>query len=149
MVTGPAAWLTAFVVSTVAFGSDSSLIAYSQVKSALLSAWVLYIIWAALLLFHVVDEAGSIKTIGHGISRITENRVMQLILLSWIFTTFLQGIAGYGVPVAVVAPLMVGMGFSPVAAVVTTSVGHSWSVTFGSLAASFFALSGVSELPGA
>lgn len=145
---GPAAWLTAFVVSILAFGGGSTLLAYSQVKAALLSAWVLYIIWAALLLFHIVDEAGSIKTIGQGISRITGNRVMQLILLSWVFTTFLQGIAGYGVPVAVVAPLMVGMGFSPVVAVVATSIGHSWSVTFGSLAASFFALSGVSELPG-
>lgn len=146
---GPAAWLTAFAVSILAFGGGTSLLAYSQVKGALLSAWVLYIIWAALLLFHIVDEAGSIKTIGQGIARITGNRVMQLILLSWIFTTFLQGIAGYGVPVAVVAPLMVGMGFSPVVAVVATSIGHSWSVTFGSLAASYFALSGVSEIPGA
>lgn len=145
---GPAAWLTAFVVSILAFGGGSTLLAYSQVKAALLSAWVLYIIWAALLLFHIVDEAGSIETIGHGIARITSNRVMQLLLLAWVFTTFLQGIAGYGVPVAVVAPLMVGMGFSPVVSVVATSIGHSWSVTFGSLAASFFALSGVSELPG-
>lgn len=144
---GPVSWLVALAVSALTFGGGSSLIAYSQVKAALLSAWVLYIIWAALLLFHIVDEAGSIKTIGEGIARITRNRVMQLILLSWIFTTFLQGIAGYGVPVAVVAPLMVGMGFSPVVAVVTTSVGHSWSVTFGSLAASFYALTGVSELP--
>ena len=144
---GAAAWLVAFGVSILAFGGGSDLLAYSQVKAALLSVWVLYIIWAALLLFHIVDEAGSIKTIGQGITRITSNRVMQLILLAWVFTTFLQGIAGYGIPVAVVAPLMVGMGFSPVAAVVTTSVGHSWSVTFGSLAASFFAMAGVSEIP--
>lgn len=145
---GPVSWLTAFAVSIFAFGGGTTLISYSQVKAALLSAWVLYIIWAALLLFHIVDEAGSIKTIGQGVARITQNRVIQLILLAWIFTAFLQGIAGYGVPVAVVAPLMVGMGFSPVTAVVTTSIGHSWSVTFGSLAASFFALTGVSELPG-
>jgi lactate permease len=144
---GAAAWLLAFGVSILAFGGGTDLLAYSQVKAALLSVWVLYIIWAALLLFHIVDEAGSIKTIGQGITRITSNRVMQLILLAWVFTTFLQGVAGYGIPVAVVAPLMVGMGFSPVAAVVTTSVGHSWSVTFGSLAASFFAMAGVSEIP--
>ncbi len=143
---GAAAWLTAFGVAIFGFGGGASLLAYSQVKSALLSLWVLYIIWAALLLFHIVDEAGSIKTIGRGITRITSNRVMQLILLAWIFTTFLQGIAGYGVPVAVVAPLMVGMGFSPVAAVVTTSVGHSWSVTFGSLSASFLTMAGVTGI---
>jgi lactate permease len=145
---GAAGWLVAFAVSVLTFGSGSTLLAYSQVKAALLSVWVLYIIWAALMLFHIVDEAGSIKTIGEGITRITSNKVMQLILLAWIFTTFLQGVAGYGIPVAVVAPLMVGMGFSPVVAVVTTSIGHSWSVTFGSLAASFFSLAGVAEMPG-
>jgi lactate permease len=145
---GPAAWLTALVVAVWRFGAGADLLAFSQGKAALLSIWVLSIIWAALLLFHVVNEAGAVKTIGHGVSRVTENRLLQVLLLAWIFTTFLQGIAGYGVPVAVVAPLMVGLGFSPVAAVVTTSVGHSWSVTFGSLGASFFALSGVSLIPG-
>jgi lactate permease len=145
---GPVAWITAVVVAILFFGAPLELVSYSQVKGALLSVWVLYIIWAALFLFHIVDLAGSVTTIGRGIARITENRVMQVLLLAWIFTTFLQGIAGYGVPVAVVAPLMVGMGFAPVTAVVTTSVGHSWSVTFGSLAASFFALTGVAETSG-
>ena len=145
---GPVAWLVALAVAAGFYGARLDLIAYSQAKAGLLSIWVLYIIWAALFLFHIVDLAGSVSTIGRGIARITENRVMQVLLLAWIFTTFLQGIAGYGVPVAVVAPLMVGMGFAPVTAVVATSVGHSWSVTFGSLAASFFALSGVSEIPG-
>jgi lactate permease len=145
---GPVAWLVALVVAMAFFGAPRELVSYSQVKGALLSVWVLYIIWAALFLFHIVDLAGSVTTIGRGIARVTENRVMQVLLLAWIFTTFLQGIAGYGVPVAVVAPLMVGMGFAPVTAVVTTSVGHSWSVTFGSLAASFFALAGVSESSG-
>jgi lactate permease len=70
------------------------------------------------------------------------------LLLAWVFTSFLQGIAGYGIPVAVVAPLMVGNGFSPIVAVVTTSIGHSWSVTFGSLAASYSALAGVTGLGG-
>jgi lactate permease len=73
---GAAAWLVALGVSILAFGGGTDLIAYSQVKAALLSVWVLYIIWAALLLFHSVDEVGSIKTIGQGIARITSNRVM-------------------------------------------------------------------------
>lgn len=145
---GPAALLVALAVSVTRFGAGPTLLALSQAKAALLSVWVLYIIWAALFLYHLVDETGSIRTIGAGLSRITGRRSMQVLLLAWIFTSFLQGIAGYGVPVAVVAPLMVALGFTPVAAVVTTSIGHSWSVTFGSLAASFFVLAGVSGIPG-
>jgi lactate permease len=47
---------------------------------------------------------------------------------------------GFGVPVAVVAPLLIGLGFPRIAAVVIPSVGHPWAVTFGSLGLSFYAL---------
>jgi len=44
---------------------------------------------------------------------VTEDKLLQCLLLSWCFTSLLQGIAGFGVPVAVVAPIMVVMGFNP------------------------------------
>lgn len=143
---GAAGWLVAIVVAIFRFGAGTDLLAYSQGKAALLSIWVLYIIWAALFLFHLVNESGSIALISRGISRITSNRTLQVVLLAWVFTSFLQGIAGYGVPIAVVAPLMVGMGFSATAAVVMTSIGHTWAVSFGSLGASFYAVVGVTNL---
>jgi len=145
---GAAAWITALIVSLAVFGGNERLIAFANGKAILLSIWVLYIIWSALLLFHVVNEAGAIKTIGDGLSLVTTNRTMQLLLLAWAFTSFLQGIAGYGVPVAVVAPLLVGLGFTPILSVVVTSIGHSWAVTFGSLAASFIAMEGVTGIAG-
>ena len=45
----------------------------------------------------------------------------------WIFASFLQGVAGYGVPIAVVAPLLVGLGFSPVVAVAVPA--KTWAST--------------------
>jgi lactate permease len=145
---GPVALGTALVLAGTVFGADLPLLAHSQAKGALLSIWVLGIIWASLLLFHLVDETGRIRVIGAGLARLAPGGALQVLLLAWVFTSFLQGISGYGVPVAVVAPLMVGNGFTPVAAVVTTSIGHSWSVTFGSLAASYSALAGVTGLGG-
>ena len=47
--------------------------------------------------------------------------MIQALLLSWLFASFLQGMGGFGVPVAVVAPLLVGLGFSPIQAVVMAS----------------------------
>ena len=54
--------------------------------------------------------------------------------------SFLQGVGGFGVPTAVTAPILVGLGFHPIAAVAIPSLGHAWSVTFGSLGSSFQAL---------
>lgn len=144
---GAAGWLTALLVSVTVFGGNSRLLAFASTKAILLSIWVLYIIWAALLLYHVVNEAGAVSIIGDGLLLVTENRILQLFLLAWAFTSFLQGISGYGVPVAVVAPLLVGLGFAPVLSVVVTSIGHSWAVSFGSLAASFLSLVAVSGMP--
>ncbi|MCK4452714.1 MAG: L-lactate permease, partial [Anaerolineae bacterium] len=145
---GPVGWLTAVIVSLAFFGATPALLAYSQLKGLLLTAYVLYIIWMALVLYNVVNEAGAIIVIGRAISRLTGDRVMQLLILSWVFSAFLQGVAGFGVPIAVVAPLLIGMGFEPTTAVVATAIGHSWSVTFGGLASSFQALIAATGLGG-
>jgi len=73
---------------------------------------------------------------------------MQLLMLSWVFSAFLQGVAGFGVPIAVVAPLLIGMGFGPVISVAAVAIGHSWSVTFGDIASSFQALIGATGIEG-
>ncbi|UCD81396.1 MAG: L-lactate permease, partial [Desulfobacterales bacterium] len=112
----------------------------------LLSLNVLYIIWTALLLYNVVNETGAIKAIGIGIQRFSGDKSIQLLIFGWIFSSFLQGVAGYGVPIAVVAPLLIGLGFSPVVAVAVPAIGHSWSVTFGSMGASFQAMMAVTGL---
>jgi lactate permease len=61
-------------------------------------------------------------------------------VIGWVFASFLQGVGGFGVPVAVIAPILVGLGFPPLAAVIIPSIGHGWAVTFGSLGSSFQAL---------
>jgi len=145
---GPAGWLAALLVGSLIFRGNARLLAYSQLESLLLTLFVLYIIWTALALFRVVEAAGSIGVIGQGIARLTTDRLLQLLILAWAFSAFLQGVAGFGVPVAVVAPLLIGLGFDPVIAVAGTAIGHSWSVTFGDIASSFNALIATSGLDG-
>lgn len=145
---GPVGWLVATLVSILFFGAGPTLLAYSQMNALLLTLYVLYIIWMALVLYNVVNEAGSIKVIGQGVVSLTKDRVLQLLALGWVFSSFLQGVSGFGVPTAVVAPLLIGLGFSPITSVVAATAGHSWSVTFGSIGASFNALIAVSGLSG-
>ena len=143
---GAAGWIAALITATLFFGAHPELIAYSQMKGVLLSLNVLYIIWTALFLYHVVNETGAIRAIGIGIQRFSGDKSIQILIFGWIFASFLQGVAGYGVPIAVVAPLLVALGFSPVVSVAVPAIGHSWSVTFGSMGASFQALMAVSGL---
>ncbi|MBC7262268.1 MAG: L-lactate permease, partial [Chloroflexi bacterium] len=137
---GAIGWLLAQGIALLFFGTSPSVLFYAQCKGILLTLYVLYIIWAALLFYRVTDEAGLVKAIGYWLPHLTPDRALQVLLLGWIFSSFLQGVGGFGVPVAVIAPLLVGLGFSPAAAVVIPSVGHGWAVTFGSLGASFYAL---------
>jgi lactate permease len=144
---GGAGYLLTLLLAVLFFGATPELLAYAHMKALLLSIDVLLIIWAAFLLYRVADEAGAIKTIGNILPNLTADRGMQSILIGWVFASFLQGVGGFGVPVAVIAPILVGLGFAPLSAVVIPSIGHGWAVTFGSLGSSFNALMATTGLP--
>lgn len=145
---GGMGWFTALLVSILFFGGGFELLAVAQVKAVLLSLDVFFIIWTALLLFNITKEAGAIRMIGRTLPGLTSDRVMQSLLIGWLMVTFLQGMGGFGVPVAVCAPILVGLGFTPIQAVAMASLGDGWAVTFGSLATSFQTLIAVSGIPG-
>ncbi len=137
---GPVGCLVAMLVAAAHFGAGWELLAYAQLKGLLLTLFVLYITWMALLFYHAVDEAGAVEAVGVGLPHLTADRALQALLLGWVFGAFLQGAGGFGVPVAVIAPLLVGLGFPRLTAVVIPSLGHSWAVSYGSLGSSFYAL---------
>ena len=143
---GAAGYLAAFMVAFFFFGAGSDVLAYAHVKAFILSMDVLLIIWAAFLLYRVAEEAGAIKTIGRLLPSLTGDRGMQALLIGWVFASFLQGAGGFGVPVAVTAPILIGLGFTPLSAVIIPSIGHGWAVTFGSLGSSFNALLSATNL---
>jgi lactate permease len=137
---GAAGYLSALAIALLFFGAGPKLLAYAHVRALLLSLDVLVIIWAAFLFYRVADEAGAVRVISQSLPYLTADRGMQALIIGWTFAAFLQGVGGFGVPVAVVSPILVSLGFTPLAAVVIPSIGHGWSVTFGSLGSSFQAL---------
>lgn len=133
-------YLAALAIGAFYFGGGLELLAYAHVKTLLSSLDVLLIIWAAFLFFRVTDEAKAIAQIGEALPHLTTDRGMQALVIGWAFASFLQGVGGFGVPVAVVAPMLVGLGFSAMPAIIIPSIGSGWAVTFGSLGSSFQAL---------
>jgi lactate permease len=145
---GAVSWFTAVLVSVLVFGAHPRLLALANSKGMGLSLYVLLIIWSAVFLYNVVDDVGAVKVIGNNMAKVTNDRLLQCLLMSWCFSAFMQGIAGFGVPIAVVAPIMVVMGFPPAVAAATCLVGHSWAVTFGSMGAGYYTIQLITRIPG-
>ena len=141
-------WLYTLVIAFIFFGANFPLIGYAHFKAVFLALDVLLIIWMALLFFHISNYAGAIQVLGNALAVFTENKTLQVLLLAWLFTSFLQGLGGFGVPVAVTAPLLVGLGINPVDAIILASIGHGWAVTFGSMGSSFQTMLALSSIPG-
>ncbi len=144
---GGLGYVSALAIAVLFFGAGPQVLLYAHARALLLALDVLLIIWAAFLLYRVVDEAGAIRAIGQSLPHLTGDPGMQALLIGWVFASFLQGVGGFGVPVAVIAPILVGLGFTPLSAVIIPSVGHGWAVTFGSLGSSFQALLAATGLP--
>jgi len=94
---------------------------------------LIYIIFGAILLLNTLIESGAIQSIRKGFSDITPDRRIQVIIIAWLFGSFIEGSAGFGTPAAVAVPLMVGLGFPAMAAVVSGMIIQSTPVSFGAL----------------
>jgi lactate permease len=145
---GAVSWFVGILAAYAFFGADARLLALANAKGIALSLYVLLIIWSAIFLYNVAESAGAVKSISAAMRKISDDRIVQCLLLSWCFSSLLQGIAGFGVPVAIVAPIMAEMGFDPIVAVAACLVGHSWSISFGSMGSSYNAIQLVTGLPG-
>ena len=85
------------------------------------------------MLLNTLQQSGAINTIRQGFSDITPDRRIQVIIIAWLFGTFIEGSAGFGTPAAVAVPLMVGLGFPAMAAVVAGMIIQSTPVSFGAM----------------
>lgn len=121
------------IVASLAFGLDWKVFWVSQVKGLLLSLNVLIVLWAALYLYHLVNQIGGVKAIAQRLEDLITDQGLLLIALAWIFSAMVEGVGGFGLPIAIVAPMLVALGVSPVFAVVAPAIGHSWAVTFGNM----------------
>ena len=95
-----------------------------MISSPLAVLTVLTGVAAAFLFYRVTDEAGAVSVLGEALPHLTADKGMQALVIGWGFASFLQGVGGFGVPVAVVAPILVGLGFAPIAAIIIQLTAH-------------------------
>ncbi len=94
---------------------------------------LLYIIFGAILLLNTLQASGALHTIRRGFTNISPDRRVQVIIIAWLFGSFIEGAAGFGTPATVAVPLLVGLGFPAMAAVTAGMIIQSTPVSFGAV----------------
>lgn len=97
------------------------------------TATILWIILPALAIYEFQRRAGAIARLRDTLAALADERRIQAILIAWFFGLFMEGAAGFGTPVALAAPLLVGLGYAPVRAVALALLGHAAGVSFGAI----------------
>lgn len=136
---GAAGIFVAAAVAFFVFRTSPEALAVAGAKGVWDSLFILLVIWPALLLHHVMDEAGGYEALRQGITGLSRNELFIVVALGWVFASFLQGIAGFGTPIAIVAPLLVAFGMRPVYAVAIPIIAHIWAKFFGTLGTGWLA----------
>ena len=117
------------------FGWDLSItdIAASTIQGWFITFDILFIIFGAILLLNTLKYAGAVGVIRQGFTDISPDRRVQVVIIVWLFGSFIEGAAGFGTPAAIVAPLLVALGFPALAAVMLGMMVQSTAVTFGAV----------------
>jgi lactate permease len=105
-----------------------------------------WIILNVIFLYQLTLEKGHFKTLQNSIASVTEDRRLQLLLIAFSFGAFFEGAAGFGTPVAVTAAILIGIGFSPLAASALCLIANTAPVAFGAIGTPVIALAAVTGL---
>lgn len=129
----PVAWAAAALVAYFAWQMPPVWIAAASISGVMTAIEILWIVFGALLLLYTLMQSGAVDRINAGFAAISEDRRVQVVVLAFFLATFLEGVAGFGTPAAVVAPLLLALGFPALAAVVAALVGHAIATVFGAV----------------
>ncbi|MHA7154782.1 L-lactate permease [Arthrobacter sp. TMN-50] len=129
----PVGYVLAVLVALLVWKMDFTGIIAASLEGLIVAATLLYIVFGALLLLSTLTIGGGMATIRAGFDNISSDRRVQAIIIGWLFGSFIEGASGFGTPAAVVAPLLLAMGFPAMAAVMVGLIIQSTPVSFGAV----------------
>ncbi|MBT9177208.1 MAG: L-lactate permease [Firmicutes bacterium] len=129
----PVVWLSAAVIGLLAWRMTPMRVVAATVEGAMSAFNLLIIVFGAVLLLNTLKDSGAMAVISKGFHGISKDRRVQAIIIGWMFGAFIEGAAGFGTPAALAAPLLVGLGFPPLAAAAIALIFNSTPVSFGAV----------------
>jgi len=129
----PLSWLTcalgAFFIWKLPVGYITAL----TLQGFVVAIGVLIIVFGAILILYTLQYSGGMETIQYGMQNISRDKRIQAIIIGYMFAAFIEGAAGFGTPAALAAPLLLSLGFPPLAAAVVCLAFNSFPVSFGAV----------------
>ena len=104
----PLSYGVAAVLSLAVWQVPAVQVLAASINGLVVAVRLLYIIFGAILLLNTLQESGALKTIRRGFTDISPDRRVQVIIVAWLFGSFIEGSAGFGTPAAVAVPLHSG-----------------------------------------
>lgn len=129
----PVVYVITALIGLLVWDMSFNRVLASTLQGLILTAAILWIIFGAILLLNTLKHSGGITAIRAGFSNISPDRRVQTLIVVWLFGCFIEGASGFGTPAAVVAPLLVALGFPALAAVVMGMLVQSTPVSFGAV----------------
>jgi len=144
----PAVYVATLLIALLAWRVSVAQAAAASIDGLFITADILLIVFSAILLLNMLEHSGGVDAIRRSFHNISDDRRVQLVIVAWLFGSFIEGAAGFGTPAAIAAPLLVALRFPPAAAVMIGLMIQSTAVTFGAVGTPI--LVGVEKgLPGA
>jgi lactate permease len=105
-----------------------------------------WIVLNVIFLYRVTVASGKFELLQRAIGGVTEDRRLQLLLIAFSFGAFFEGASGFGTPVAVTGAVLIGLGFSPLAASGLSLIANTAPVAYGALGTPIQGLASVTGL---
>jgi lactate permease len=138
---------TSLIVATLVFGMSVRMALTTAAFGASYGLFPIgWIILNVIFLYQLTNERGLFDVLRQSITGLTRDRRLQLLLVAFSFGAFIEGAAGFGTPVAVTGAILIGLGFSPLAASGLSLIANTAPVAFGALGAPLIGLQGVTGL---
>ena len=129
----PVSYFTAAGLALLVWKVPPAQVAAASVNGLVVALSLLYIVFGAILLLNTLEQSGALGTIRRIFTEITPDRRIQVIIIAWLFGSFIEGAAGFGTPAAVAVPLLVALGFPALGAVMSGMIIQSTPVSFGAV----------------
>jgi lactate permease len=129
----PVVYLAAAAIALYFWEMSLNRVLASSLQGIVVTIAVLWIIFGAIMLLNTLQNSGAITTIRAAFTDISPDRRVQVLIIAWLFGCFIEGASGFGTPAAIVAPLLVAIGFPALAAIVIGMMIQSTPVSFGAV----------------
>ncbi len=135
---------SALLIAVLIFGMPAGMAGRAAVLGALFGLLPIgWIVLNIIFLYQLTEQKGEFTVLKDSITGITTDRRLQLLLIAFCFGAFFEGAAGFGTPVAVTGAILIGLGFSPLAASGLSLIANTAPVAFGALGTPILTLASV------